>query len=106
LAERHRRAAPLPRTPAVAHDLAPDRDRRDTRGHVQQHRLMRRAPAGTPHSHSMVAGGFEVMSRTTRLISGTSLVIRVEMALSTWSGSRAQSAVIASSLVTGRITTG
>src|SRR5216683_7250882 len=58
------------------------------------------------HSHSMVAGGLLVMSSTTRLISGTSLVIRVEIAASTESGSRAQSAVIASSLVTGRSTTG
>src|SRR6185312_13771242 len=58
------------------------------------------------YSHSMVAGGLLVMSRTTRLISWTSLVIRVEIVASTWSGSRAQSAVIASSLVTGRSTTG
>ena len=31
------------------------------------------------HSHSMVPGGFEVTSRTTRLMSSTSLVIRFEM---------------------------
>ena len=31
------------------------------------------------HSHSMVPGGFEVMSRVTRLTSATSLVMRVEM---------------------------
>ena len=31
------------------------------------------------HSHSMVAGGLEVTSRTTRLTSGTELVMRVEM---------------------------
>ena len=31
------------------------------------------------HSHSMVPGGFEVMSTVTRLISRTSLVIRVEI---------------------------
>ena len=35
------------------------------------------------HSHSMVAGGFEVMSRTTRLICGQALVIRVEIFSST-----------------------
>src|SRR5580700_3246578 len=58
------------------------------------------------HSHSMVPGGLLVTSRTTRLISGTSLVIRLEIAASSASGSRAQSAVIASSLVTGRRTTG
>jgi hypothetical protein len=32
LAGRHRRAAALPRTPAAAHDLAPDRDRRVPEG--------------------------------------------------------------------------
>ena len=58
------------------------------------------------YSHSIVAGGLLVMSSTTRLTSGTSLVIRVEIRASTSSGSRAQSAVIASSLVTGRSTTG
>ena len=34
---------------------------------------------GLAHSHSMVPGGFEVMSRVTRLTSATSLVMRVEM---------------------------
>ena len=58
------------------------------------------------HSHSMVPGGFEVMSRVTRLTSGTSLVIRVEIFSSRSNGRRAQSAVIASSEVTGRSTTG
>jgi len=37
----------------------------------------RAAPAD--HSHSIVPGGLEVMSRVTRLTSTTSLVIRVEM---------------------------
>ena len=58
------------------------------------------------YSHSMVPGGLLVTSRTTRLTSRTSLVIRVEIRASTSYGSRAQSAVIASSLVTGLITTG
>ncbi len=31
------------------------------------------------HSHSMVAGGFEVTSKTTRFTSGTELVMRVEI---------------------------
>ena len=31
------------------------------------------------HSHSMVPGGLEVMSRTTRFTSGTSPVIRLEI---------------------------
>src|SRR6266702_3866173 len=44
--------------------------------------------------------------QTVRLIAGSSLVILVEIVASTASGSRAQSAVMASSLVTGRSTTG
>jgi hypothetical protein len=58
------------------------------------------------YSHSMVPGGFDVMSTVTRLISRTSLVIRVETRSRTSYGRRAQSAVIASSEVTGRSTTG
>src|SRR5260370_5016152 len=58
------------------------------------------------YSHSMVAGGLLVMSRTTRLISGTSLVTRVEIRASTSAGSRAQSAVRASSPVTRPSTRG
>ncbi len=58
------------------------------------------------YSHSIVPGGLLVMSSTTRLTSGTSLVIRVEIRYRTASGSRAQSAVMASSLVTGRSTIG
>src|SRR5215469_8872656 len=58
------------------------------------------------YSHSIVPGGLLVTSSTTRLISLTSLVIRVATRASTGSGSRAQSAVMASSLVTGRSTTG
>ena len=49
----------------------------------------------------MVPGGLLVMSSVTRVISGTSLVIRVEIVSRTSYGSRAQSAVIASSEVTG-----
>lgn len=45
------------------------------------------APQGPPnrlsgtetYSHSMVAGGFDVTSSTTRLISGTELVMRLEI---------------------------
>src|SRR5690606_38502434 len=59
-----------------------------------------------PHSHSIVPGGLLVTSRTTRLISGTSLVIREEIRASTSYGTRAQSAVMASSLDTGRSTMG
>src|SRR3954465_8852968 len=64
-------------------------------------------PPGTwSHSHSMVPGGLLVTSSVTRLTSRTSLVIRGEMAAATSYGSRAQSAVMASSEVTGRSTTG
>ncbi len=41
------------------------------------------ATATRAYSHSMVPGGLLVTSRTTRLISGTSLVMRVEMRSST-----------------------
>ena len=58
-----------------------------------------------PYSHSMVPGGFDVMSNTTRLTPLTSLTIRLLMRPSTSYGTRAQSAVIASSLVTTRIAT-
>jgi hypothetical protein len=58
------------------------------------------------YSHSMVAGGLLVRSSVMRLTSGTSLVMRVEIFSSRSYGRRPQSAVIASSLVTGRSTIG
>ena len=58
------------------------------------------------HSHSMVPGGLLVTSSTTRLTSGTSPVIRLEILASSSYGSRDQSAVMASSLETGRSTIG
>jgi len=58
------------------------------------------------YSHSMVPGGLLVTSSTTRFTSGTSLVIRVEMRSNVSYGTRVQSAVIASSLDTGRSTIG
>ena len=60
----------------------------------------------TTYSHSMVPGGLLVTSSTTRLTSGTSLVMRVEILASTSYGTRVQSAVIASSEETGRSTIG
>ena len=45
-----------------------------------------------PYSHSIVPGGFDVMSYTTRLIPRTSLTIRLEIARSTSYGNAAQSA--------------
>jgi len=58
------------------------------------------------YSHSIVAGGFEVTSRTTLLTPGISFTIRAEIVSTRSYGRRAQSAVIASSLVTARITIG
>lgn len=39
--------------------------------------------AGPPHSHSIVAGGLELMSYTARFTPRTSLITRVEMRAST-----------------------
>jgi hypothetical protein len=58
------------------------------------------------YSHSIVPGGLLVMSSTTRFTSRTSFVMRVEIFANTSYGTRDQSAVIASSLDTGRSTTG
>lgn len=68
-------------------------------------RALRNVPPRN-YSHSMVAGGLLVMSKTTRLTSAHSLVIRVEIFSSSSHGSFAQSAVMASSEVTGRSTMG
>jgi hypothetical protein len=65
-----------------------------------------RLPAGGAYSHSIVPGGFEVRSSVTRLTPRTSLMIRLETRSSRSYGRRAQSAVIASSDVTARITIG
>src|SRR5262249_17754389 len=53
-----------------------------------------------PYSHSIVPGGLLVMSSTTRLTSRISLIMREAICSSRSYGSRAQSAVIASSDVT------
>ena len=63
--------------------------------------LARRDP---PYSHSIVPGGLLVMSRTTRPTGRISLIIREAICSRRSYGKRAQSAVIASSLVTARIT--
>src|SRR5262249_19606203 len=54
------------------------------------------------HSHSIVPGGLEVMSYTTRFTPLTSLTIRFEIALRTGLGKSTQSAVIPSSEYTAR----
>src|SRR5580765_6875322 len=66
------------------------------------------AHSGEPpcYSHSIVAGGFDVTSSTTRFTAGISLMIRDETSSIRSYGSRAQSAVIASSDVTARIAIG
>src|SRR5207245_5881539 len=73
------------------------------RGHagVRDHLLQ----TNGAHSHSIVLGGFELMSNTTRFTPLTSLMIRVEIVPSTEDGSRAQSAVMPSTLVTARTAT-
>ncbi|SDJ87647.1 hypothetical protein SAMN05421868_1525 [Paenibacillus naphthalenovorans] len=57
------------------------------------------------YSHSIVAGGLEVISYTTRLTLLTSFTMRVEIFSSTSHGMRAQSAVMPSIDVTARMPT-
>ena len=89
----------------LAHDLV-DQDPAPRLGHCPglcgEERLERSRPPAGAHSHSMVAGGFDEMSYTTRFTPWTSFVIRLEMRASSSCGSGAQSAVIASRLVTQR----
>ncbi len=90
---------------AMAETLAPPAGRRTTRWYV---RLIQPGYPGLGpecYSHSIVAGGFELMSYTTRLTPGTSLTIRALILPSTSYGSFAQSAVIPSSEVTARMAT-
>lgn len=54
------------------------------------------------HSHSIVPGGFEVTSYTTRFTPFTSFTIRLEIVFSTSCGSGTQSAVMPSSEWTAR----
>ena len=116
------KAAPDPVVEVLApHESQADTNRQPERGRTDQEKRQdvnpvappwarrrrgQRVFGDAPHSHSIVPGGLLVTSRTTRLISGTSFVIRVEMCASTSYGSRVQSAVIASSDETGRKTTG
>src|SRR5437588_6943935 len=64
------------------------------------------APSAGAYSHSIVEGGFDETSSATRLTAGISLMIRLEIVSRRSYGRRAQSAVIASSEVTARITIG
>src|SRR5689334_12664464 len=58
-----------------------------------------------PHSHSIVDGGLELMSNTTRFTPRTSFTMREEIRARSSCGSLAQSAVIPSRLSTARIAT-
>src|ERR1700724_3508542 len=67
--------------------------------------LIRRITSTKPaYSHSIVAGGLLLTSRTTRLMPRTSLVIRLEIFATRSHGRRAQSAVMPSRLSTARRT--
>ena len=55
------------------------------------------------YSHSIVLGGLELMSYTTRLTPVTSLMMRLDTRARNSCGRRAQSAVMASRLVTARM---
>ena len=59
--------------------------------------------ARSAYSHSIVDGGFELMSNTTRLMPFTSLTTRDEIVARSSCGRRAQSAVMPSLLSTARI---
>ena len=70
------------------------------------HEERRKDESRRRYSHSIVAGGFDEMSSATRFTPGTSLMMRFEIRSRSSYGRRAQSAVIASSEVTARITIG
>ena len=72
-----RRAPSQPGT-LHAHPIKKHRPRPTIQGRGRGYQSVRSA-RHERHSHSMVAGGLEVTSRTTRLTSGTELVLRVEM---------------------------
>ena len=76
------------------------------RAHGQDLTSRRAQAGGSGYSHSMVPGGLDVRSRATRLTPSTSLMMRLEIRSRRSYGSRAQSAVIASSEVTARMTIG
>src|SRR5262249_18405367 len=94
--DREARAVPRRASPAGAPAPAPPRRRRSRR---QTTKL-------GGYSHSIVAGGFDVTSRTTRFTPAISFTIRPEIVSIKSYGSRAQSAVMASSEMTARITIG
>src|SRR5688500_12892050 len=72
--------------------------------HAAEHSIRCRR-SGDCHSHSIVAGGFDEMSYTTRFTAAISLTMRADARASTSYGKRAQSAVMKSSVVTARSAT-
>src|SRR5262249_43942650 len=94
-----------PLAPAVEVERRADLGRREPRDYSRTVDGVRPKPDPS-HSHSIVAGGFDVTSRTTRLTSGISLTMREATSSTSSYGRRAQSAVIASSEVTARIAIG
>src|SRR5687767_14896760 len=80
----------------------------DAAGAVQERELrvqVQMDELSHPYSHSIVAGGFELMSYTTRLMPLTSLTMREDIDASRSCGNRAQSAVMPSRLSTARMAT-
>src|SRR5271166_4170711 len=73
------------------------------RGNIQTESLWPIQIFVDTHSHSIVPGGFEVMSYTTRFTPRTSFTIRFEIVFSTSYGSGTQSAVMPSSECTARM---
>ena len=105
------RLGPLPALPSrfskpgtLAAPDAPKGGPRNSERRGWELRLAARTAAR--HSHSIVLGGLDEMSSATRFTWGISLMIRLDTFSSNSYGSRAQSAVIASSDVTARITIG
>src|SRR5262249_26422733 len=104
--------APARRAPNGRHDSFEHLARHRLAGVVANHAALLEQVVEGAHvgllrySHSIVAGGVDVTSRPTRLTPGISFTMRAEIVSTRSYGSRAQSAVIASSLVTARITIG
>ena len=85
--------------------VAPDPPSLDRTGYRLKPFLMSEPADTGDYSHSIVLGGLELMSYTTRLTPLTSLMIRVEIFCRTSWGIGNQSAVMKSSVVTARTAT-
>jgi hypothetical protein len=92
---------------ARGHEVTFVRDTRTAKPRPVMPPFSKPSPTNIPwqnkhYSHSIVPGGFDVMSYTTRLMPRTSLTILLEIVRRTSYGSGAQSAVMPSSLSTAR----